>query len=111
MDINQANALYADLNDDQKVEFLARIAFDLTIDFRDVAYTESHTPENMKKLQGINELQHHLTSQLLAHHRRDGARYPDQVFVAVLIDKAKHHGLLLRLQRSLERRLTSTPPV
>lgn len=107
MDRDQATALYIALTDDQKVDLLARVAFDLTIVFRDIAYTQPQTAENLKKLQDINELQHQMIQQLGKHHRHDQRRYDDIDFLIILIKRAKNCGLLSHLQYSIERSLTS----
>jgi len=93
------------LTDDEKVDFLARIAWELTIVFRDVAYTQPQTPENLKKMQGINELQHQLIQQLSKHHRRDERRYDDTSFVKILLEHAESSGLLPQVQHYMERGL------
>lgn len=110
MNLNQATVLYAALTDDQKVDLLARVSFDLTFIFRDITYTQPQTLENLKKLQGINELQHQLTQQLSKHHKRNERRYPDSAFLSILLELANTHGLLPGLQGALERYLTHPIP-
>jgi hypothetical protein len=106
VDIDKVISLYADLDDYQKVDLLARVASYLTVAFRDLAYSQPNAPEAFYKLQGLNELQHHLTSQLLAHFHRDEARYPDDVFIRILTEKARHYGVSSCLSLSFNRYLT-----
>jgi len=107
MDKKELITQYAAFSDNQKVTFLGSVAFYLTIAFRDISYTQPDNPENKRKLQGISELQHQLLSQLLSHHRHNEARYPDEIFISILFEKAAVYGPIHSLQQAIMHSLAS----
>ena len=108
MNLEQATSHYEALQDEDKVTLLGRVAFDLTIDVRDVSSSALSEVQRLEKLQGINELQHKLLGQMLAHQNKTTARYGDRDFFRMLVHKAKEQGLLSRLQQSMIQRLKSS---
>jgi len=108
MNSSQASSAYVALNDDEKVALLGRVSFDLTIAFRDLTAEASLTQEQIDKLRAINELQHVLLGQLLAHQGRKTARYPDADFFAMLVRMARSHALLQPVQQSLIQQMQKT---
>lgn len=105
MNLEQASSRYEALQDNDKVNLLGRVAFDLTIEFRDVSSSTLPEHEKFEKLQGINELQHTLLGQMLAHQSRKMERYGDRDFFLMAVRKAKGYGLLPRLQQSMLQQL------
>lgn len=59
----------------------------------------------------FNEIQHNLTSQLNRYVGRDNQRYPDDVFLRILLEKATavecDSELLLAFSQALERNLAA----
>lgn len=83
---------YSALDSTAKVRFLAIAAHILTVSLRS-DYDSPDLPERLHRLQGANELQHHLSAELLHHHDGDLKRYPDDVLIALLIEKAAYYRL------------------
>ncbi len=83
---------YAALDTPAKLRFLALTVHFLSISLRG-DYDSTNLPECVHRLQGANELQHHLSAELLHHHDGDPKRYPDDVLIAILIEKAAYYHL------------------
>jgi len=93
---------YAALDSSAKLRFLAIAAHFLTISLRGDSNSNSpNLPDRVHRLQGANELQHHLSAELLHHHHGDSKRYPDGVVTAILIEKAAYYRLARELRWSL----------
>ena len=107
MNQDQATSRYIELQDNDKAAFLGRVAFDFTVEFREVSTSVLSDEEKLEKLRGINELQHTLLGQMLAHQSRTMARCEDRDFFLMLVRKAKGYGLLSRLQQSMFQQLKS----
>ena len=89
------------MSDAQKVKLLGELCFDLTIDFRSIAGEEIVTPTALKRLQGINEIQHTALSQMLKHQGCDTKRYEDRDFFLILLKMSRGYELAGWVQRSL----------
>jgi hypothetical protein len=89
------------MDDVSKTRLLARICFDLTIAFRDVALASPVAQTDLEKLQGINEIQHRALSQLLAHQAGRSDRYPDRDFFLLLLNMSQNYKVAGYLQNSL----------
>jgi hypothetical protein len=95
---------YIALDSSTKVRFLAVCSHSLTISLRE-DYDSSDLELRVKRLQGANELQHHLSSELLRHHDSDEKRYPDEVLINILLEKAATYNLSGAIGWSLNRAL------
>lgn len=104
MDQEKAICHYELLDDAAKVRLLGKFCFDLTIDFRAII---SEAMPNQEKLKGINELQHKALAQMMHHHAGRSKRYPDRVFLAILLDLGNYYGLNAQVQRSLFAKIES----
>lgn len=73
----------------RKELFLSRLLGELTLRARG-AYEEGTDSADGARLRTFNELSHRVAGQLISHltHSRD--RYPDRVFLQILIDIARH---------------------
>jgi hypothetical protein len=91
----------------QRARTLNRIAFDLTICAREFeAATQPFKEPAMviKRLIGLSELQHQLSSQI--GHYMDGEQikvYPIDVFAQILFEKATHYQILPFLRGAINR--------
>ncbi|GGA57141.1 hypothetical protein GCM10011507_05590 [Edaphobacter acidisoli] len=93
--------IYANLDSWAKARFLAVLSHQLTIRMRE-SYDESiASDQRIKLLMGANELQHHLSSELRHHLEEDTNRYPDEVLMNILLEKAQYYQLSNELQGSL----------
>ncbi|WP_263418808.1 hypothetical protein [Terriglobus albidus] len=98
-------AAYSALAANGKVSFLAQTSHQLTIALRgtypDPAGEATTDEQSFKRLQGANELQHHLSSELRHIHAGDPDRYPDDVLMNILFEKADFYGISGELSYSL----------
>jgi len=91
----------------ERARTLNRIAHDLTICTREFeAATEPFKDPAIviKRLIGLSELQHHLSSQI--GHYMDGEEvkvYPIDVFAKILFEKATHYQILRLLKGTISR--------
>jgi hypothetical protein len=98
---------YIDLPDSDKVTFLACVSHQLTIHGRGFGLDLSGE-QQAKALLGLNELQHQISGQvggIVSKHER----YPEDVFVQILIEKAAWYGISAHLIQSFEFARGRTP--
>ncbi len=93
MMLEEAISLYEALEEDKKAQFLTSLSYEITVWLRDTYDERLPADLRMSRLMGGNELQHHLSSQARHHIEQDTERYPDDVFIRILADKAQHYGL------------------
>jgi hypothetical protein len=92
---------YTVLDSTAKARFLAVLSNQLTVFMRE-QYDESlDCAVRTKRLMGANELQHHISSELRHHLDGDLDRYPDEVFLNILLEKAHYYVLSSELQQAL----------
>jgi hypothetical protein len=89
---------YIALDHPAKMRFLVIAAHFLTIALRG-DYDSPDLPYRVQRLQGANELQHHISSELLHHDDRNS--YPNDALVTNLVEKAAHYQLGGELRWSL----------
>ena len=70
-----------------QIEALARLAHELTIVARDTYEVSSPDLRSPHRLRCLNEVQHRVTSHLLALLTGDPGRYPDEVLVSIILDQ------------------------
>jgi FPC/CPF motif-containing protein YcgG len=93
MTIQEVLDTYVPLNDQAKVVFLTRVSHALTISMRGV-YDSTEDPHQLiERFKGSNELQHQLSSQLRHLHQEDPRRYPDDVFINILVEKSTYYHI------------------
>lgn len=80
MNTKEALEIFSDLSNEEKADFLARLAYELTVAARDAYEIGTDDLTNPKLMRSINEIQHRILSQLSAILRKDEKRYPDEVF-------------------------------
>jgi hypothetical protein len=81
---SQFSKAFCSLSPEQQIQFLARLAFDLTVHARGTYEPGTPQLEDAARMREFNEFQHRVSSQLLSLllHRKD--RYPDDVFAQLL---------------------------
>jgi hypothetical protein len=97
---DEIKSWYSGLSDGKKQIFLAFVSHSLTIHGRAVKL-DLAGEKQIAAFEGLNELHHHLSSQIAAiglGHKR----YPDDVFWNVLDGKAEHYHISLALAASLK---------
>jgi hypothetical protein len=97
---------YTGMNKDRKIRFLTYLSYEITVWLRGTYSNGSDVNSEDSKLMGANELQHHISSQLGHHLDDDVKRYPDDVFLGILSEKAAHYGISSELQHSLDKSLS-----
>ncbi len=90
---------YRALSDQQKIACLASLAHAMTIDARHFVSEEP----SIEKLAVINELQHQLSSMIGHLSLKDEKRYPDDVFIRILFEKAGPTFIAKRLAVAIAR--------
>jgi hypothetical protein len=98
--VNDANSrnFYLDLTDADKLVFLALVSNHLTIHGR-AFFIDLAGAEQSRALQGLNELQHQLSSHIAALGTGRG-RYPEDVFLNGLDERASYYGLSAHFKQS-----------
>jgi hypothetical protein len=91
---------YIALDSVAKARFISTTAHSLTIALRS-DYVGADLAHRVHRLQGANELQHHLSSELLHHLEDDPKRYPDAVLIRMLVEKANYYKLGREMQQAL----------
>jgi hypothetical protein len=87
MDISTLVAEFRSLPPASQIEALAHFAHELTIVGRDTYETSSLELRHPHRLRWLNEVQHQVTSHLRALLTADPCRYPDEVFVPLLLEQ------------------------
>jgi hypothetical protein len=70
-----------------QVEVLLRLALELTLVGRETYEPASLALRYPEGLRAVNEVQHHITSHVLALLAADPHRYPDEVLVSVITEQ------------------------
>jgi hypothetical protein len=89
MTTNEAKTAFLSMSPNRKMRVLSLLAHNLTICARSAYLPEVNDDLARKKLCGLNELLHVVTSQLMHMVSEDTKRYPDDVFMDILIEKAQ----------------------
>jgi hypothetical protein len=99
--------LYFGLDSDAKALFLARLSNELTIWMRAEYEESTDCSKRAKRLMGANELQHHISSELRNHLLKTDDRYPDEVLMNILLEKATYCEISEEFQSALIRTAAS----
>ena len=92
----------------EKTDFLTHYSHRLTILARDTYEAGGQGLTNPSRLRAINEIQHRLTSFLLAIARQDRNRFSDEILIKILLDHPDDPGLQRQLHDAFDR-LTDEP--
>ncbi|MGD0913583.1 MAG: hypothetical protein ABR928_16940 [Terracidiphilus sp.] len=95
------NRWYVALQDSDKIVFLAAVSHQLTVHGRSFGIDLSGE-QQVRALLGLNEIQHQISSHIgsIASKR---AKYPEDLILQILAEKASAYGIAAHLHRSLER--------
>jgi hypothetical protein len=97
-EVHHAIETFCKYSPQEKLDFLVQLAHALTILARDTYAVAEDGLTNPSRLRIINEIQHRVTGFLMALCKEDAKRYPDDVFVRILLE----HPEDLDLQRQLQ---------
>jgi hypothetical protein len=87
MDIARLAAEFRALPPAAQIEALVRLAHELTIVGRDAYEPGSLELRFPQRLRALNEVQHVITSHVLALLTTDPQRYPDDVLVSIILEQ------------------------
>jgi hypothetical protein len=94
---------------DNKVRFLSRLAFELTVAARDTYVPQTEDLSHPAHLRAINELQHRILSYLSALTSGDAVVYPDNVLIAIILEAGKDVIQRGQVHDAFDRALSSVP--
>jgi hypothetical protein len=86
MTIDEATAIFSSYSLAEQREFLAWLAFELTIVARDSYEVGGDGLTDARRVRRINEVQHRVTSFLSALLRNDLRRYPEDVLINIILN-------------------------
>lgn len=89
MTADEAKTALLSMSPNRKLRVLSLLAHNLTICARSAYLPEVNDDLARKKLRGLNELLHVVTGQLMHMVSEDAERYPDDVFMDILVEKAQ----------------------
>src|SRR2546426_5580884 len=103
MDVHRAIDTFHQYSPREQIDFLVHLAHVLTILARDTYEVGTEGVTNPSRLRRINELQHRVMGFLLALRRNEGGRYPDEVFVRMLLECPDDLGFQHQLEETVDR--------
>src|SRR5712692_5348023 len=103
MNVRDAIDTFSHYSSQGKIDFLVHLAHALTILARDTYEVGTEGVTNPSRLRRINELQHRVMGFLLALRRNEAGRYPDDVFVRMLLECPDDLGFQHQLEETVDR--------
>lgn len=105
--LSKIKVSYSTFSYDGKTSLLSVLALEITIRARGAYPEETDEKIDPKKLVGFNEIQHTIMGQLVKMLVKDEARYPDDVFLDILYEKAEDSScekdLFIALETAIDR--------
>jgi hypothetical protein len=98
---------FSGLSRDNKIRFLSRLAFELTIVARDTYVPQSEELSRPAHMRAINELQHQILSYLSALTSGDRALYPDNLLIPIILEAGSDVIQRSQVHDAFERALSS----
>jgi hypothetical protein len=102
MDVCQAIDTFSHYSLQEKIDFLIRLTHALTILARDTYEVGGEGLTQPSRLRRMNEVQHWVTSCLVALWQQDTKRYPDAVFVRLILDHPDDLILQQQVQEAVD---------
>ena len=91
---DEAVAFYIAVPQTRKCNFLLTLAHELTIACRRYYRNSDEVDaQSIPHFEGVCELMHHISAEARHHLNEDADRYPDDVLLRTLFDKAEYFGL------------------
>lgn len=88
VEASRLTAEFQSLPQASQIEALVRLAYQLTLVGRDTYQASSLDLRHPDRLRCLNEIQHRVTSHVLALLTGDPHRYPDDVLASIILDQA-----------------------
>jgi hypothetical protein len=89
MKISEAITFFSSLSETEQQKFLALFSHWLTILARDTYEIGTQNITNSPKIRRINEIQHQISSHLLALLENNKERYPDEVLLKIILENTE----------------------
>ncbi len=95
---------YSQRSEEQQLRILCRLLFYLTIGARTYYPVDTQPDIALNAMKIFNELQHSITGQILPLLDGSNKRYPDDVFITILVEASKdlHDHLWWCFNRALD---------
>lgn len=100
MTLSQAMDTFSNYSPQEKIDFLVHFAHTLTILARDTYEVGGEGLTQPSRLRRMNEIQHRIMGFLLALMKQEVKRYPDHVFIRLLLEHPDDLGLQQQLQEA-----------
>jgi hypothetical protein len=100
MTLSQAVDTFSHYSPQEKIDFLVHFAHTLTSLARDTYEVGGEGLTQPSRLRRMNEIQHRIMGFLLALMKQEVKRYPDHVFVRLLLEHPDDLGLQQQLQEA-----------
>lgn len=94
---------FSSLSSHDKIRFLARLGWELTVAGRDAYEPQTEELIHPARLRDINEVQHRVLEHLYCLASDISERYPDDVLVAIILEKGPDRVLNEQVQYAFER--------
>jgi hypothetical protein len=95
--------LFASLSTNDKIRFLSRLGWELTIAGRDAYKPQTEELTHPTRLRAINEIQHCIFSHLYALASDNSVRYPDDVIVTIILEESRDRAVNDQVQDAFDR--------
>ena len=102
MNVHQAIETFGKYSLQEKIDFLVYFAHTLTILARDTYAVGEDGLTHPSRLRIINEVQHRVTSFLIALRKDEAQRYPDDVLVRIMLEHPEDVELQRQLQEAFD---------
>ncbi len=102
MSVEEAIEIFSNLTVDEQKSFLAHFSHYLTVVARDAYEPGTENVANQPKMRRINEMQHRISSHLLALLENDSERYPDDVLIRIILEHSSNKVFELEIKRAFE---------
>ncbi|SRR6266511_5040775 len=100
MNVAHAIETFCHYSPQEKTHFLIQFAHAMTILARDTYAVGEEGLRNPSRLRIINELQHRVTSFLIALMKHEVKRYPDDVLLRIILEHPEDQDLQRQLQET-----------
>jgi hypothetical protein len=95
--------LFSSLSTSDKIRFLSRLGWELTIVGRDAYKPQTEELIHPARLRAINEIQHQILSHVYSLASDISERYPDDVLVATILEESRDRELQEQVQYAFDR--------
>ncbi len=99
----EAIAFFSSLTSDEQKKFLVRLSHYLTVVARDSYEVGTDNITNQPKIRVINEIQHQLSSHLLALLENDSRRYPDDGLMRIILEHSENKKIEAEVMWAFEK--------